>query len=112
MCHLRSSSEFAQVSNGGQKLYAKHFLILVKKSDRSVSRLGMTVTRKVAPLAVVRNRLRRRVREVFRLNRHRLQAAFDIVIIARNNAGDCDYAAVEREILSALSYGRCINRVA
>ncbi len=46
------------------------------------SRLGMAVSRKVGN-AVVRNRIRRRIRESFRLLQHDLPAGYDLVVIAR-----------------------------
>ncbi len=61
-------------------------------------RLGMAVSRKVSKKAVVRNRLKRRIREVFRHHRHRLPA-MDIVVVARPGATELDYRTLERRLL-------------
>ena len=61
------------------------------------SRLGITVSRRVGN-AVERNRVKRRVREFFRLNRERLQPTQDILVIARVGAKALGYREVEAEL--------------
>ena len=62
------------------------FLVLGRLNGLSFCRLGLTVTKKTGR-AVVRSRLKRRVREFFRLNRGTWPAALDLVFIARAEAG-------------------------
>lgn len=64
------------------------------------TRLGLVVSRRVGG-AVVRNRVKRRVREWFRTDRARMPAAVDLVVIARTGAGALGTAAL-REELNAL----------
>ena len=89
----------------GDPLYSRHFVVLVHKADRQMSRLGITVSRKVDKKAVVRNYVKRCVREVFRQARQRFTANFDILVIARKNAGSVDYENIRREIEGALYHG-------
>ena len=64
-------------------------------------RLGLIVSKKVSKKAVERNKLKRRLREIFRLNQNSLDS-FDIVIIAKQNAADCTYTDLEKNFIKAL----------
>lgn len=67
-------------------LTAGSFLVIGRKNGLSRNRLGVTVTKKVAPRAVARNRLKRQVREFFRLNRSTWPQGLDLLFIARHGA--------------------------
>jgi len=68
------------------------------------SRLGLTLTRKTGN-AVERNRAKRVLREVFRLNRHRIDLSMDLVINGRRSMLEQPLARLEREFLD------CIRRI-
>jgi ribonuclease P protein component len=72
---------------------------LPNRLDRS--RLGVTVTRKIGK-AVVRNRTKRRLRELFRRNREVLRPRMDLVINAHPTIVGIDYASLELEFLNGL----------
>ena len=57
-------------------------VLYCRKNNRGNNRLGITVSVKLGK-AVVRNRARRRLREVYRLNSNRLSAGWDIILVAR-----------------------------
>ena len=89
----------------------RHFLVFVTKRDPDAgqitrtggadalppTRLGVTVTRKVGR-AVVRNRIKRWVREAFRRERHLFAPGYDMVWVAKRNAVDAGYAAVVSDL--------------
>ena len=62
-------------------------------------RIGLTVSAKLAH-AVHRNRLRRQLREIYRLHEAQFARGYDIVVVARTRAIGADYAALERAYLS------------
>ena len=92
---LRKTWEFRRVQGQGRKVHTPHFLIIVFPGPHSTtsirSRLGITVTRKVSPLAVKRNRVKRVVREVFRRNRELFPDGYDVVVIARRGSPALGY---------------------
>lgn len=101
---LKNTKEFLSVQVKASKLNSKHFLILISPSQKANNRLGITVTKKIDKRAVVRNKIKRRVRDIFRRNQHLFRENFDIIIIARKNAGELEFKDTEREILGTLTY--------
>ena len=80
-------SEFIEITRSGRKVQNDCFIALFKSSRHDDSRLGITVTRKVAK-AARRNKIKRLVREYFRLNRRQLNQNWDINIVAKKKAAD------------------------
>jgi ribonuclease P protein component len=79
-----------------------HFVVYAMGSgELKPARLGTTVSRRIGG-AVVRNRVKRRVRECFRTNlRTLLPAGTDLVVIARAGAGELASPAIMRELTAA-----------
>lgn len=89
-----------------RKLYhtngcANRVLVLyARKNHSSQNRVGITVGKKLGS-AVIRNRVRRRFREVYRLNEGSFCPGWDIVIVARSRAIHCSFAELTDAYLSA-----------
>lgn len=77
--------EFLAVTEGGKKLHTRNFIVFVRPNKLGLSRIGITVTKKVGS-SVVRNRIKRVVREFFRLNKALIETGIDIVVIAKKDA--------------------------
>jgi ribonuclease P protein component len=82
---LLQRREYIALSKCGRRIQNEHFIAYFSADRPGRSRIGITVTKKVGP-AVIRNRIKRLVREFFRLNRHRLSGKRDISIIAKRQA--------------------------
>ena len=83
---------------GGQ---ANGYLVLYARKNRTgTNRVGITVGKKLGH-AVVRNRVRRRLREVYRLNEDKFQSGWDIVVVARTRAIHADFSQLVESYLSA-----------
>ena len=89
-----------------QRLYrtngqANGYLVLYARKNRTATnRVGITVSKKLGK-ANVRNRVRRRLREVYRLNEERFQTGWDIVIVARTRAIHAPFEKLTESYLSA-----------
>jgi ribonuclease P protein component len=90
---LLKRAEFVELSESGRKVHTELFLALVAPGRTDRWRLGVTVSRRVGG-AVQRTRIKRLVREYFRLNRHLLKGQFDINVIAKPAAADQPNPAV------------------
>ncbi|UCG06137.1 MAG: ribonuclease P protein component [Desulfobacterales bacterium] len=84
---LLKRNEFIQLSKVGRKLQNDHFIAVYAPGRLDRCRLGVTVTKKVGR-AVERNRIKRLIREYFRLNRHLILGKWDINVIAKKEAAD------------------------
>jgi ribonuclease P protein component len=79
---LKENYEFRRLYNKGASAVSGSMVIYCRKNRMDHNRLGITVSVKLGH-AVVRNRARRRLREVFRLNGGALRQGYDFVIVAR-----------------------------
>ena len=80
--------------------FADGYLVLyVRKNRTSGNRIGITVSKKLGK-AHVRNRARRRLREVYRLNEDKFQPGWDIVVVARTKAVDAPFDKLTRSYLA------------
>ena len=80
--------------------YANSHLVLYAKRNRlDTNRVGITVSKKLGH-AVVRNRARRRLREVYRLNEERFQPGWDIVVVARGKSISAPFGQLVEAYLS------------
>lgn len=70
------------------------------KTGRDTRRVGYTVSTKLGK-AVTRNRIRRRLREIYRLNSPKLISGIDLVIVARAKCVGAEYSKMEKAFLHA-----------
>lgn len=94
---LTKRSEFLSLSRGGRKVTTRHFIVISKANDRKINRMGVTVSAKVGG-AVVRNRIKRLLREFFRTRQNSILLHRDLLIIARKGAGGLSQVEVTREL--------------
>jgi ribonuclease P protein component len=96
---LLKRKDFLRLSYSGKRVGNKYFTALYLKSKKDKSRLGITASKRVGN-AVVRNRMKRLVREYFRLNKRELKKIIDISVIVKKNSA----YLTTKEAFSALEY--------
>ncbi len=80
--------------------FANGYLVLYAKRNRTgTNRVGVTVGKKLGH-AVIRNRVRRRLREVYRLNEDKFLPGWDIVVVARHRCIGADFGKLTQAYLS------------
>ena len=75
-----------------------HLVLYARKNRGQTNRVGITVSKKLGK-AHVRNRVRRRLREVYRLNEDRFQPGWDIVVVARTKAIHAEFGILTAAFL-------------
>jgi len=98
---IRKRGEFLKLQQIGRRRAGTHFVVITAPCRGDVSRLGITASRRVGG-AVVRNRVKRLVREFFRRHHDCIQPPRDVLVIARPQAACAEYAQVKQELGTAL----------
>lgn len=86
---LNQNALFLKVYQKGKKTYHRHFVLYFLPNRLGINRLGLKVGKKIAK-AVKRNRVRRLLKESYRLMEAELESGYDIVIVARQSCLSCD----------------------
>lgn len=98
---LKKNYEFKKVYIEGRYYVEKYVVMYIIKNDFALNRIGFSVSKKVGN-SVVRNRIKRRMKEVYRQFADNTKAGYDIVFTARVGSGSADYAMIEKNIKSVL----------
>ena len=85
----------------GKSAVTPTVVLYARKNGQSFNRLGLTVGTKVGK-AVVRNRVRRRIREAYRIHEEKMAPGWDIVVVARVRSAFAPYREVQRDLLRLL----------
>jgi ribonuclease P protein component len=100
-CRILRTADFRLVYDHGFRVSGPLFAAFCRAREGEAmllgARLGLTVPRAVGK-SVVRNRIKRRLREVFRLHRSEIAPQWDIVLNPRRSALDAEFVAIEREL--------------
>ena len=97
---LKKNHEFRRLYSKGGSAAMPNLVVYARKTKRDRNRVGITVSTKVGK-AVTRNRVRRRLREIYRLHEQEFKRGLEIVIVARVRAAAAPYRVLERDFLKA-----------
>ena len=94
---LKRNNEFRRLYNKGKNAASKYVAVYCRKNGRAANRLGVTVSTKLGG-AVQRNRIRRRLKEIYRLNETNLSVGYDVVIVARQASRQAEFKELESSV--------------
>ncbi len=104
---LRRRSEFQRVFDTGRRAHGRLFTVVAAPSQGGTTRLGIVASRKLGG-AVVRNRAKRLIREVFRTSVHSTRPV-DLVVIPKNALLSSDFEGLKREYQATIR--RCLSNL-
>ena len=99
---VKENHEFRRIYRKGRSAVSPYLVVYCQKNREGRSRLGVTVSKKLGH-AVVRNRVRRRFRELYRLHKGDMLPGYDIIMVARVRAAELPYGKLEKQYLRCLS---------
>ncbi len=94
-------TEYRAIYDSAARLHSGRFVLFCRENNLAHHRLGITVSRKVGG-SVVRNRIKRLFREVFRKSKAGIPHHLDLVVNAKRGCADAGYADLLEEFLSAV----------
>ncbi|GMB09760.1 ribonuclease P protein component [Thermolongibacillus altinsuensis] len=107
---IKKNDEFQAVFKQGKSFANRQFVLYVlDKPGQAYFRIGLSVSKKIGK-AVVRNRVKRYIRQVFLEERDNIEAGKDYVIIARIPVAEMDYFEVKKSLLHVLKRANVLKR--
>ena len=105
--YLTKPAQYALVYGKGSTLVGDLLVMKALPNGLTLSKYGISVSKRVGK-AVVRNRVKRLLREILRVTQ--LKSGWDIILIARPAAGRADYLSLEKSVSDLLSRARLLVR--
>jgi len=96
---LKKNYEFRRLYNRGKSAASQCVVVYCRRNNGTRNRLGITVSTKIGG-AVQRNRVRRRLKEIYRLNEEMTTQGYDIVIVARMRSRFVSFHELETSVLA------------
>ncbi len=100
---IKSSEEYTEIINTSKSKKSKYFSIYYRKNNNS-NRYGITVPKKTGT-AVIRNKIKRRIKNIIDNNKKIVHNGYDYVIIIKKGILELTYEEIEKELLKLISVG-------
>lgn len=109
---LHLERDYKKVFKNGKKIITSFVNIFVfnRKDNREIRRLGLVTSKKVGN-ATERNRAKRRLREIFRTNKHKLTPGLDIIFILKPEIKLIGYGKIKQTVLDCLKSAKFYNDI-
>jgi len=99
---ISESTGFRDTFREGRRYHGKLMILWVRQTEGACSRLGAVAAKRNFRRAVDRGRVKRLIREAYRLECHRLKATYDVVVIAKRPMLDADGKQVRKELVALM----------
>ena len=98
---LKENFQFRRLYRRGKSEAGPFVAVYCQRNGMDINRLGITTGGKLGK-AIVRNRIRRRIKEAYRLSGKQMKRGYDIVVVARHRSVKTDYHHIESDLLNCL----------
>lgn len=104
---IKKNKEFVRTYKKGKVFFSPSIVMYAVNNEKAETRFGFSVSKKVGN-AVFRNRVKRKLREICRLNMHKIKGGYDIIIVARAIAASKKYSEILNETEKLLNKAKVI----
>ena len=94
---IRKNMEFKEIYKYGKNYWNKNLILYIRKNNLEETRVGFTISKKMGN-AVTRNKIRRRMKEAYRLNFYNVKEGYDLIFIPKKHIIDISYGELENSI--------------
>lgn len=101
---IRKNSHFRFIYNRGKSFSDSYLVLYIFRNGKSVNRLGISVSKKVGK-SVVRSRVKRLIRENYRLNKDSFKKGYDVIFIARQRAASGSFYDIQKSVMYLMKKG-------
>ncbi|MCR6545645.1 ribonuclease P protein component [Dehalobacterium formicoaceticum] len=98
---LKSPKDFRLTYKKGKSLVNPYLVLYFRKNQKNTYRIGFSVSKKVGK-AVIRNRVKRKLREICRLNEKLFSIGYDYIFVVRVRSKDASYHKLEKNLLDLI----------
>lgn len=106
---IKKDYEFRKVYKHGKSFANKYLVVYILKNKTDQTRIGISISKKVGN-AITRNRIRRRMKEIYRLKiDENIKKGYDLVFISRVAAKDANYKDIEKSMYSLVRKNGLLN---
>jgi ribonuclease P protein component len=98
---LVRKGDFDRVYQAGKRFSSSHFTVFVRRNELALNRFGFSI-KKALGGAVVRNRIRRRLREMVRCHKQEISAGWDIVIHPKSSVAKSPFETLAQDLVRLL----------
>ena len=106
---IKKNAEFRAVYKRGRSFSNSLLVLYIYKNRKNINRLGISINKRVGK-SVERNRIKRLIKEICRLNSDNLKIGYDLVFIARNLSNGKNYMEIENSIKNLIKKAGLYNR--
>lgn len=107
---LRTNMEFKKVYNSGKNYWNRNLILYLRKNNTDHTRVGYSITKKIGN-SVTRNKIRRRMKEIYRLNYNNLKKGYDLIFIPKKNVVDISYGELESAMIHILKLSNVLKEI-
>ena len=95
---LKKNKDFKLTFKKGEALDGKFLFLKLGINNLEISRFGFVIGKKISRKSTVRNKIKRRLREVIKKRLDNIKPGFDVIIVAKEEVVDKDYAKIKEEL--------------